>query len=197
VPTYTVHEPHPVAGDLDERATRLVFVKEGFSFIAFAVPVIWLLYNRLWLALLLFLLATAGVVMLVASAGGGSSAIGWAVAAVNLIFGFEARNVHRNMLARKGYEVIGVVTGRDLEDSERRFLTEWLPQIGSIGAKPAGPAPASSTPTSEPSSPPSSAAPPTGSSPPRTQGGETYPGAQVSGATAALGLLSGPSPMRG
>jgi hypothetical protein len=141
VPTYTVHEPHPFAEDVDERATRLVFVKEGFAFWAFIAPVIWLLFNRMWLVLLFFVLATLAVVTAATLAGGNPTMTGWASFALNLIFGFEARNIRRRMLAAKGYDLIGVVTGRDLEDAERRFLTEWLPTASVSAPKPAPRAP--------------------------------------------------------
>jgi hypothetical protein len=133
VPTYTVHEPHPVAEDIDERATRLVFVKEGFAVLAFAIPALWLLLNRLWLALLLFLVVSVGLAALITYAGGSPTLAAWAMFVLNLIFGFEARNIHRGVLARKGYDVIGVVTGSDLEDAERRFLSEWLPETKAAG----------------------------------------------------------------
>jgi hypothetical protein len=130
VPTYTVHEPHPVADDLDERATRLVFVKEGFAVGAFAIPALWLLSNRLWLELIFYILLSAALMMLITLLGGSQAAAGWATFVFNLILGLEARNIHRSTLARKGYELIGVVTGRDLADAERRFLSEWLPEAG-------------------------------------------------------------------
>jgi hypothetical protein len=130
VPTYTVHEPHPVANDLDERATRLVFVKEGFAVGAFALPALWLLSNRLWLELILYILLSVGLMMLITLLGGSQTEAGWATFVFNLILGLEARNIHRSALARRGYEVIGVVTGRDLADAERRFLSEWLPETG-------------------------------------------------------------------
>ena len=133
MPTYTVHEPHPVAEDLDERATRLVFVKEGFAVGAFAVPALWLLLNRLWLELLIYFLVSGGLMALMTTLAG-SQAAGWAAVVLNLILGLEARNIHRSVLARRDYEVVGVVTGRDLADAERRFLSEWLPQAGWAGA---------------------------------------------------------------
>jgi hypothetical protein len=130
VQTYTVHEPHPVADDLDERATRLVFVKEGFAIGAFAIPALWLLSNRLWLELIGYILLSVGLMALMTALGVSQALAGWATLAVNLILGLEARNLHRSALARKGYELIGVVTGRDLADAERRFLSEWLPTAG-------------------------------------------------------------------
>ena len=142
MPTYTVHEPHPLADTLDERATRLVFVKEGFAWLGFLVPLIWLLYNRLWREVLILIVIFAASMALVSYAGGNTTASGWVMLLINIVFGFEARNIFRRALARKGYEVIGVVTGRDLEDSERRFLSEWLPT-----AKSATPPSAPATPT--------------------------------------------------
>jgi Protein of unknown function (DUF2628) len=127
LPTYTVHEPQPVAEDPDERATRLVFVKEGFAWLAFIAPVLWLLFNRLWRELIAFIIVAAILMGLVKLAGGNTIAIGWTSALINLAFGFEARDLYRAALARQAYALIGVVTGRSLEDSERRFLTEWLP----------------------------------------------------------------------
>jgi Protein of unknown function (DUF2628) len=145
MPTYTVHEPQPFASDLDERATSLVFVREGFAWLGFLAPVLWLLYNRMWLDLLLFILIVAAVIGLVGVAGGNEAVIGWVMLLINLGFGLEARNVYRAALARSGHALIGVVTGRDLEEAERRFLSEWLPEVQSSAG---GPATASPTPDS-------------------------------------------------
>jgi len=128
VQTYTVHEPRRVTDDAGERATRLVFVKEGFSILALLAPIIWLLLNRLWRELLVYVLLIAAVIGLLSWAGGNETAIGWATFLVNLLFAFEARDLHRGALARKGYTLTGIVSGRNLEDSERSFLREWLPE---------------------------------------------------------------------
>jgi hypothetical protein len=105
--------------------------------LGFIVPPLWLLYNRLWRDLLLFILITAAVIALVRFAGGNSAAVSWATLLINLAFGFEARDIYRRALARRGYALIGVVTGRDLEDAERRFLSEWLPEVKSKAGRPA------------------------------------------------------------
>jgi hypothetical protein len=137
LPTFTVHEPQPIAADLDERATGLVFVREGFAWLGFIAPALWLLYNRLWRDFLLFILITVVVIALVRFAGGNSAAVTWATLLINLAFGFEARDIYRRALARRGYALIGVVTGRDLEEAERRFLSEWLPEAQSTAGRPA------------------------------------------------------------
>lgn len=51
MPVYTVHAPFPGGADL--RATdKFVFVRDGFHFWAMIFGPFWLLWNRLWLALI-------------------------------------------------------------------------------------------------------------------------------------------------
>ena len=51
MPVYTVHAP--VANGADLAATdKFVFVRDGFHFWAAVAAVIWLLWHRLWLALI-------------------------------------------------------------------------------------------------------------------------------------------------
>ena len=51
MPVYTVHAPVPGGADL--RATdKFVFVRDGFHFWAMVFGPIWLAWNRLWLALI-------------------------------------------------------------------------------------------------------------------------------------------------
>ncbi len=128
MPTYTVHEPHPSADNVDEQAMRLVFIKEGFAWLAFLVPALWLLFNRLWWELIGYIVVIAAAVALVAYSGGKPDAIGWFIFLINLAFGFEARNLHRSALERRNYRLAGIVIARNIQDAERRFLTEWLPR---------------------------------------------------------------------
>src|SRR5229473_3391826 len=51
MPVYTVHAPSATAADL--RATdKFTFVRDGFHFWAMVLGPLWLLWNRLWLALI-------------------------------------------------------------------------------------------------------------------------------------------------
>ena len=49
--TYTVHERSDETGNITDRADKVLFVKEGFGWVALLFPVLWLLYHRLWLVL--------------------------------------------------------------------------------------------------------------------------------------------------
>jgi hypothetical protein len=128
VQTYTVHEPSVGPEDIEERAGKLVFVKEGLSLWALIAPALWLLFNRVWWGLLAYVALTGSLVAALTSIGAGEQLIAWAGLALNLIFAFEARDLYRGALERRGYTLIGVVSGRNLEECERRFLQEWLPE---------------------------------------------------------------------
>jgi hypothetical protein len=142
MPTYTVHEPQPPAVDVDDRAMSLVFVKEGFAWLGFIAPFLWLLYHRLWRDVFLFVVIAIMLMVAVSMAGGNTTALAWTGLLINLAFASEARNLYRAALSRRGYALIGVVTGRDLEDAERRFLSEWLPgsvtNAGNVARGPLG-----------------------------------------------------------
>jgi hypothetical protein len=127
VQTYTVYEKRVAPEDIDERATDLVFIKEGFAVWALVFPGLWFLANRLWRGFFFYLLSAIGLVTALVLLGLNEQMIGWASAALNLIFAFEARDIQRAALERNDYVLKGVVSGRNLAESERRFLMEWLP----------------------------------------------------------------------
>lgn len=124
---FTVHEPpHPPADRVD-RADRLVFVKDGFSFAALLFGPLWLLFNRMWLALLVYLLVatalgTALELLKVAPLWASLTGI-----ALNLFVALEADSIRRWTLGRRGWQLIGTVVGRSTAECERRFFEAWLP----------------------------------------------------------------------
>ena len=74
MPVYTVHAPTAYAADF--RATdKFVFVRDGFHFWAMVLGPLWLIWKRLWLALLgwviLYIVLQAAVVQL----GGGADLV--------------------------------------------------------------------------------------------------------------------------
>src|SRR2546430_9015309 len=100
MPVYTVHAP--VANGAGLAATdRFVFVRDGFHFWAAVASVIWLLWHRLWLALI------GWIVLMIAvpfgmSALGASRGTNFAVDVLNTIqLGFEADSLRRLLLSRR------------------------------------------------------------------------------------------------
>jgi len=53
--------------------------------------------------------------------------LGLAGLALNLLIGFEADTLRRWGLERRGWRMIGTVTGVSAIDCERRFFDSWIP----------------------------------------------------------------------
>ncbi len=122
---YTVHHRSEATGSLTGLSEDAVFVKEGFSWPAFLIPVIWLIYKRMWWVL-------AAVVAVQALVGGLSvwiglpetvSVIGSLV--ISFILGFEGNELYRWTLARKRYQLAAVVAGAGREEAEFRFFSTF------------------------------------------------------------------------
>ncbi len=124
--TYTVHERDSDAQDIAARAEEIIFVKEGFAWLALAFPLVWLLYHRLWIVL-------AGFIAIVAllEVGVMSLELNDAVAVVTTfvlsgLFALQANDLRRWSLQRKGFELVDLVSGRDRSECEQTFFTHWL-----------------------------------------------------------------------
>ena len=127
---YTVHEPPRPAAALDERADGLVFIKEGLSLGALLLGPIWLGAHRLWLALVGYVALLTVLVVALRLIPGGASAVAPVLGVVALGLGLEANTIRRWMLERRGWQMIGTVTGKSFDDCEHRFLEGWLARSG-------------------------------------------------------------------
>jgi len=154
---YTVHQPPLGAADAAGDPYRLVFVRDGFSWWAFLLTPLWMLRHRLWLVLAIYLLISAAVDVALRALGASVFTIVIVGLLISLLVGLEAGTLRRFKLARGNWRNVGVVTGDDLEDAERRFFDAWIRQ------SPAGRAASTS-----PRSAPAPAAPP---APPAEQTG--------------------------
>ncbi|MEQ1612600.1 MAG: DUF2628 domain-containing protein [Hyphomicrobiaceae bacterium] len=123
---FTVHEPPNPPVDRIERAEQLEFVRDGFSAIAAAVPPLWMVMHRLWITLLLYLLASTGLSLALAMMGVDKTLIGLINLAANVVIGFEASSLQRWTLGRRNWSEIGTVVGRNRAECERRFFDGWL-----------------------------------------------------------------------
>ena len=125
---YSVYESPTEAPDLAERADRLAFVKEGFSWPALFVPVLWLLYYRMWIEFILLVLVYVALQLAFGTDPQGQTLAGWASLAIGILFAFEASDLRTHSLERRGYRFAGVASGRDRTEAERSFFHTWLPQ---------------------------------------------------------------------
>lgn len=137
--TFTVHEPPSPPADRLDRAESLVFVKDGFSWLAALFAPIWLIVHRLWWPLLGYVVLNGPIELVRWS---GAVHPGWATlagVALHLLIGFEADTLRRWSLDRKGWRLVGSVSGRNTAECERRFFEQWLPAQPLIA--PGGPSP--------------------------------------------------------
>lgn len=118
---YTVQS----AGDDEDPLERSIFLRDGFSWPAFVLAQVWLLYHRLWLALAIWLLLEVGylvlifphVPILVSVAVDGLA---------HLFIGFEGQRLRVQKAARSA-ERTDVVEARDQEDAEVVFFRRERP----------------------------------------------------------------------
>lgn len=132
---YTVHEPAVPPPDRLLRAEGVAFVKEGFAWIALLFPVLWLIFHRMWIELVVLICAALIVSLGLRWFGVHDELIGWASFALVLVFAFEANELRRWRLDRAGYRLVGAAAGKSRDAAELSFFREW------VDAQPPAPAP--------------------------------------------------------
>ncbi len=122
---YTVHAP--LADGLRARvpSDRFVFVRDGFHVWALVGGVFWLLYHRLWLSALGYLVIVIGVSVALALLHVDSDATFWVFLLLALLMGFEASSLRRWTLSRRKWRQLDVIVASDEQAAERRFFDRW------------------------------------------------------------------------
>ncbi len=140
---YAVHCP---AGEGDAATLeRAKFLKLGFCAAAFVFGPIWLLADRLWRPLALWILGAALVGAALASGVLGADAAVWLYALSALYLGLEGRVLQGAALARRGRPLADVVCAADSSTAELGFFERALAPPAPRSARP-HPAPPSSGP---------------------------------------------------
>jgi hypothetical protein len=125
MPVYTIHAPRAARPEASIPPDRFKFVRDGFHFWAFAAGLIWLIWHRMWWALLgyiaLSIIGEIGLSMLGASSGTRMAVM----ALFALLMGFEAASVRRWSLSRGKWRQVDIVVADDEESAERRFFERW------------------------------------------------------------------------
>jgi hypothetical protein len=123
---YTVHAPASYYGtDVRTVPDKLVFVRDGFYFWAFVAAILWLLWHRLWLALLGYLVISIVAEIAMSALGVGSGARLVVMAVFALLVGLEAGSLRRWKLSRGKWRQLDIVTADSEEAAERRFFERW------------------------------------------------------------------------
>lgn len=126
---FTVMTPPPSGDDLTD-AERVAFIKDGFSWPALFVPVLWAIYHRLWLVLVLLIAAIVAIEALALGVDDRAGAV--AAVAFSFLFALEANLLRRWTLRRRGWRMTGIVVGRNRDDNERRYFQRWLEERGRL-----------------------------------------------------------------
>ena len=120
---YSVFAPPPfdpgAAG-----AERFRFVRDGFSWPAFILGPIWMLFHRLVLVLILWLVVLFGLGAAIRLLGVPSGTASLVFLLFALLIGLEASTLQCWTLKRRGWREIGIVVADELEAAERRFFDE-------------------------------------------------------------------------
>jgi Protein of unknown function (DUF2628) len=116
---YVVMEP-PGRG---EKPDTTAFVRDGFSWLGFLVPPLWLLWHRLWIEAALAFVAMALLSML---AEGLSLGLAGPLLSllVSLYVGLEGQALRIAALRRRGWHEWGVVEADRLDDADTRYVLE-------------------------------------------------------------------------
>ena len=120
--SWIVMEP---AGSRSTVNADAAFIRDGFSFTAFLLPPVWLLWHRLWIEAALAIAALALAVGL-------PQLIGVAAAApplwllVALFVGLEGNALRIAALGRRGWSSWGVVDAGSLDDADAHYATETV-----------------------------------------------------------------------
>jgi hypothetical protein len=116
---YTVHTPP------DGDPQRTVFVKDGFAWPAFFFGPLWILWHRMWVTLVWYVV----LVLLVAWAGrlGGEDLSGALSLLLAFLLGFEGNDIRRRSLASRSYADAGATEGRNFVEAETRFFARDEP----------------------------------------------------------------------
>ncbi len=122
---YTVHAPLAGRDGIRPSAETFVFVRDGFHFWAAAASLIWLLYHRLWIATVGYLVVAFGLMTIARLAGGSANTNLLIMALVALFMGFEAASLRRWTLSRGKWRQLDVIVARNRDEAERRFFDRW------------------------------------------------------------------------
>lgn len=107
----------PASGD----KVDALFIRDGYSFLAFLLPLPWLLFRRMWLHAALVVVAYVGAELLAEAFQ--IQAISMAVGLfVSLWLGFEGGHLRGQMLERRGWTLDRVIEAGRISDAEAVYF---------------------------------------------------------------------------
>jgi hypothetical protein len=122
---YTFHDPAPSDAPHIDRARQIVAIKEGIAWWALPVPLLWLLWHRLWWALALYVFAAIAVAVVTHLLPLGAAAVFFIGALFNVAVALIGNDLRRAALARKGFAEVAAIRAGSLRHAECIFFEAW------------------------------------------------------------------------
>lgn len=103
-----------------------VFVKEGFNFAAFVLPLLWALYKRLWIPAVLIGLFDLAFIALMTQQILAQSSLNALDLTFRVLVGYQANDWLRACLNRQGYVMSDISAADSLLRAEQRYFERYL-----------------------------------------------------------------------
>jgi hypothetical protein len=135
---FTVHQPAPRKNENVAPPERFAFVRDGFYVWAFLLGPLWMLWHRLWLVLVVYVVGITAIQAMLWALGV-SGVVQFAVGVlIAVLVGCEAGTLRRWSLRRR-WSNVGLVVAPSQETAERRFFESWSADMTSLPAAAAPP----------------------------------------------------------
>ncbi|MDX7950726.1 DUF2628 domain-containing protein [Lichenihabitans sp. Uapishka_5] len=132
---YTVHVPE-TAGDGFARGEATVLVREGFSPSACLFGFCYLVWHRLWAAMVAYAVLVAAIAALAIVMHPPLIGLVALLVLMHLYLGAEGPDLRRWDLARRGLALRDIVSAPDLETAERLFFTRQPAWPAAVPSRP-------------------------------------------------------------
>jgi hypothetical protein len=121
---YTVHAPVTNSGAA-AAAERFAFVRDGFHFGAAVFGPVWLIWHRLWVALVGWMIVAVTLELGLQRLGVGATTMLFVDVLFALLMGLEGATLRRWTLSRGKWRQLDIVLAEDREMAEQRFFERW------------------------------------------------------------------------
>jgi hypothetical protein len=135
--TFTVLEPPPKRSEDSASPVRYAFVRDGFYFWALVFGPFWMLYHRMWLVFLMYVIGTTGVQAALWALGASALTKFIVNVLIALLIAMEAGTLRRWSLRR--WTDRGIVVAYNREAAEHRFFDRWSGEPAFYAPPPATP----------------------------------------------------------
>jgi hypothetical protein len=121
-------------GHIKDYFNEVIYVEEGFSFLATFLGVFWTLYHRLWLqALLIFLIYSLLITTLITDVISEDIFVA-AFVSFSLYIGLAAKDWYEKGLLNSGYLLNDIIIAKNIEEAQYKFISRDILQENQVTA---------------------------------------------------------------